>query len=65
MLKLTKRHGPNFYARGTLFKIPIEQSLGTCDRGQAEKLLTKLQNEIFERHFRGSISVPEGFAGPR
>jgi hypothetical protein len=57
MLKLTKRHGPNFYARGTLFKIPIERSLGTSDRGQAEKLFAKLQSEIFERHFRGSVSA--------
>ena len=63
MLKLEKRHGPNFYARGTHFKITIEQSLGTSDRGQAEKLLAKLQSEIFERHFRGSVSAPEGFAG--
>jgi integrase len=63
MLKLEKRHGQNFYARGTLFKIPIERSLGTSDRGQAEKLLLKLQSEIFARHLRGSVSAPEGFAG--
>jgi integrase len=63
MLKLERRHGPNFYARGTLFKIPIERSLGTCDRGQAEKLLVKLQSEIYERHVRGAVSAPEGFAG--
>jgi hypothetical protein len=63
MLKLTKRHGPNYYARGTVFKIPVERSLGTSDRGQAEKLLAKLQSEIFERHYRGSVSAPEGFAG--
>jgi integrase len=57
MLKLERRHGKNY------FKIPIERSLGTCDRGQAEKLLAKLQSEYFERHLRGSVSAPEGFAG--
>lgn len=64
MLRLERRHGKNFYARGTLFKIRFEQSLGTSDRGQGEKLLVKLQNQIFERHYRSSsVPTPEGFAG--
>jgi integrase len=62
MLRLERRHGQNYYARGTLFKIRYEQSVGTSDRGQAEKLFVKLQSEIYERNLRGSVCAPEGFA---
>lgn len=64
MLKLTKHKGsPNFYARGTELGVTIEQSLGTNDRGQAERLLAKLRAEIFERHLRGGAAPgSEGFA---
>lgn len=64
MLKLSRRNdSPNFYARGSHLGIAVEQSLGTCDRREAEKLLAKLQSEIFERHIRGGSSPgSEGFA---
>jgi integrase len=63
MLKLSKRrNSPNFYARGTFLKIPVDQSLGTGDRKEAEVLLAKIQNEIFERQTHGPLRVIEGFA---
>lgn len=40
----------------------IEQSLGTVDRAQAERLLAKLQHEIFEGKTRGPVRASEGFA---
>jgi len=64
MLKLSKRRdSPNWYARGTFRGVTVDQSLGTSDRWQAETLLSKLQNEIFERQTNGSARVAEGFAG--
>ena len=39
------------------------QSLGTGDRAQAERLLAKLQNEIFENRARGPVPEIETFAG--
>lgn len=63
MLKLTKRRrSPNFYARGTFLKVAVDQSLGTGDRRQAEALLARLQNEIFERQTRGPVRTSEEFA---
>jgi hypothetical protein len=65
VLKLTKRHkSRNWYARGSHLGIEVEQSLGTSNRAEAERLLAKLQSEIFERQLRGSSdAVAEGFAG--
>jgi hypothetical protein len=65
MLVLSKRkNSPYFYARGTYLGIIVDESLRTSDRGQAERLLAKIQTEIFERHLRGgSTPVAEGFAG--
>jgi integrase len=49
--------------RGERFlKVAVDQSLGTGDRRQAEALLARLQNEIFERQTRGSVRTSEGFA---
>jgi integrase len=62
-LKLIKKHkSPNWTARGTHLGVKVERSLGTSDRGQAEKLLAKLQAEIFEEYFRGPLPVAQGFA---
>jgi integrase len=64
MLKLTKREGsPHYYARGAHLGVSIFQSLGTGDRAQAERLLAKLQNEIFENRARGPVPEVETFAG--
>ena len=50
MLKLIERQeSPHWYARGTHLGGNIVESLGTSDRAQAEALIAKLQNEIFER----------------
>jgi integrase len=63
MLKLSKRQGSQYwYVRGTQLGVAVYQSLGTRDRGQAERLLAKLQNEIFEGQARGHVRVSEGFA---
>ena len=62
MLKPAKRKGsPNFYARGTYLGERVFESLGTSDLGQAERLLAKLQNDIFEKQARGGVQPVEGF----
>jgi hypothetical protein len=53
MLKLDRRKGEYYYARGTFLGKIIEKSLKTTDRKQAEILLIKLQNEIFDSAVRG------------
>ena len=65
MLVLKKRKdSPSWYARGSHLGYAIEQSLGTSDRDEAERLLAKLQSEIFERHLRGGSNPgSETFAG--
>ena len=61
MLKLSKRHGSKFWtARGTYLGVKIDRSTGACDKGEAQAILAKIQNEIFER---ASGRVPEK-AGP-
>jgi hypothetical protein len=63
MLRLSKRQdSPNWYARGTYLGVTVDESLKTSDRGQAERLLAKLQNQIFEQQMRGSVRTAEGFA---
>jgi hypothetical protein len=58
MLVLKKRKdSPNWYARGSHLGVEVEQSLGTGDRREAERLLAKLQSEIFERHLRGGSAL--------
>ena len=41
----------------------VFESLGTRDRGEAERLLATLQNGIFERQARGGVQPVEGFVG--
>jgi integrase len=61
MLKLSKRHGSKFWtARGTYLGVKVDRSTGACDKGEAQAILAKIQNEIFER---ASGHVPEK-AGP-
>jgi integrase len=62
MLRLVRRpDSPYFYARGSYLRVRVFESLGTCDRGEAETLLAKLQNDIFERQARGGVQPVEGF----
>jgi integrase len=49
-------------ARDIYLKTTVDHSLGTGDRRQAEALLGKLQNDIFERQTRGVVPTAEGFA---
>jgi hypothetical protein len=63
VLKLTKqKNAPHLYARGTYLGVYVEQSLGTSDGRQAERLLDKIQRDIFEQQTRGPVRVAEGFA---
>jgi integrase len=63
MLKLQKQRGsPNWYARGTQLGVFVYKSLGTSDKRQAERLLAKLQNEIYEGKTRSSNTAAEGFS---
>jgi hypothetical protein len=60
MLKLSKRHGSKFWtARGTYLGVKIDRSTGACDKGEAQAILAKIQNEIFERA-SGRIPEKEG-----
>jgi integrase len=62
VLRIVPRKGSaNFYARGTYLGERVFESLGTRDLGQAERLLAKLQNDIFERQARGGVQPVEGF----
>jgi hypothetical protein len=61
MLKLSKRHGSKFWtARGTYLGVNVDRSTGASDKGEAQAILAKIQNEIFER---ASGRIPEK-AGP-
>lgn len=63
MLKPIKRGGsPHYYARGTHLGVHIFQSLGTSDRREADRLIAKIQNEIFEERARGPVPEVETFA---
>jgi hypothetical protein len=64
MLKLAKRRGSSsFYARGAYLGERVFESLGTRDRGEAERLLATLQNGIVEKQARGGVRPVEGFVG--
>ena len=61
MLKLAKRRGSSsFYARGAYLGERVFESLGTRDRGEAERLLATLQNGIFERRRVVAFSPSRG-----
>jgi hypothetical protein len=61
MLVLKKRHGSKFWtARGTYLGVKVDRGTGASDKGEAQAILAKIQNEIFER---ASGRVPEK-AGP-
>jgi len=63
-IKLYKREGsPCFYARGAHLGVRVFQSLGTGNRPEAERLLAKLQAQIFEQSIRGSVRAAQTFAG--
>lgn len=54
-LKLFKgRHGsPNFYLRGTVRGIRIDESTGTGSRAKAEEVRTKRESELLEQSIHG------------
>jgi hypothetical protein len=60
MLVLKKRHGSKFWtARGSYLGVKVDRSTGACDKGEAQAILAKIQNEIFERA-RGRIPEKAG-----
>jgi integrase len=62
MLRLVRRpDSPYFYARGSYLSVRVFESLGTCDRGEAETLIGKMQKDIFEGQARGGVQPAEGF----
>src|SRR2546428_284086 len=62
MLRLVRRpDSPYFYARGSYLRVRVFESLGTCDRGEAETLIGKMQKVIFEGQARGGFQPAEGF----
>ena len=75
-LKITKRHGsPNFYLRGTIRGIPVDESTGTDDRDAAEAIRIQREAEILDRSvhgirktasfLEGAVSYMENGGSPR
>lgn len=57
-LKLEKRHkSPNWYIRGTVAGIRIEESTRTSDRKRAEYLKAKRENELLDQHTFGKAKT--------
>ena len=53
-LKIIKRHGsPNFYLRGTVRKIVVDESTGTDDWDAAEAIRIQREAEILDRSVHG------------
>jgi integrase len=63
MLRLWKRDdSPNWYARGVFLGQRVDESLGTADRGQAERLLEKIQADILEQKSSRAVRPAQTFA---
>lgn len=53
-LKLTKRHGgENWYIRGTLRGVTVDETTGTDDRKRAEEIRIRRETEILDRSIHG------------
>jgi hypothetical protein len=53
-LKIIRRHGsPNWYLRGTVRGISVDESAGTDDRPTAEALRIKREAELLHRSVHG------------
>src|SRR4029077_16974504 len=53
-LKLTRRHGsPNFYVRGTVRGVTVDESTGVADRQAAETIRAKREWEIIQASIHG------------
>jgi hypothetical protein len=53
-LKLTRRHGsPNWYIRGTVRGVTVDESAGVADRRAAETIRSKREWEIIEASIHG------------
>src|SRR5438128_2396806 len=54
MLKLTRRHGsPNWYLRGSVRGIAVDESTGVADRKVAETIRAKREWDLIERSIHG------------
>ena len=53
-LKLRRRRGSNnWYLRGTIRGIPVDESTGTAERDVAEEIRIKRESEILDRSIHG------------
>ena len=52
-LKITQRHGSaNWYLRGTVRGVAVDETTGTHDRKRAEEIRIKRESEILDRGTR-------------
>lgn len=55
MLKLIRRHSsPNWYVRGTVRSITVDESTGVADRKIAETIRAKREWELIQRSIHGT-----------
>lgn len=52
-LKLVKRHGANWYIRGTIRGVTVDETTGTDDKGRAEEIRIRREAEILDRSIHG------------
>jgi integrase len=54
-LKVVQRHGsPNFYLRGTIRGVAVDETTGTDDRQRAEEIRIRRESEILDRRIHGT-----------
>ena len=54
-LKLTRRHGsPNWYVRGSIRGIAVDESTGVADRQVAETIRAKREWELIQQNVHGT-----------
>lgn len=57
-IKLVQRHGSkNFYLRGTIRGVVVDESTGTSDRRAAEEIRARRENEVLDESIHGRAAV--------
>lgn len=57
-LKVVQRHGSqNWYLRGTIRGVSVDESTGTCDRRAAEEIRARRENEVLDQSIHGRAAV--------
>jgi integrase len=57
-LKVVQRHGSqNWYLRGTIRGVSVDESTGTCDRRAAEEIRARRETEVLDQSIHGRAAV--------